>query len=587
MTGQKEKISSKGSLEKSIKESNIDNQILSLNNLIERIDLLAKNENPYAVSREIEEIKSIFYIKLKEEKEKQINTKELGEQQENTEKALHPQEIKFKYVFNNYRKIKSDFRKKKEKEERNNLQIKKKIIADIDALSKEEESIKTTFEKFRALQEKWKKTGYVPITENNHLWQSYHHHVELFYDFIKLNNDLRDLDFKRNLEEKTAIYEKAIALLKETSINKAHDQLQELHEHWKNVGPVERKKREPIWEKFQEISREINKKRNDYFIKKKKEDSERLEKKNGICKKINNLTSKKINSHKEWEEATSQCHLLEADWKSIGRLNKQNNKIAWSILRESLTKFYNTKKTFYKQKKERNKQILENKLAICKKAERLQDSTNWKKSTKEFIKLQEEWKNSEFSAGNQANEIWERFRAACNIFFNAKKAHYKKIKNEDEEIYKKKRKVIKEIEDFVILSESEENITKLKEIALKWKKIGPNNREKKDLRDTFLNLLNNKFEKLGLSKKELAAEQYRNKINLLQGDSEAINSEQRIIRKKIDDLKKKITQYENNLSFFSSGKATQLLLKETQQKINNSNTEIDELKQKIQLLNKI
>jgi len=585
--GQNGKISSDGNLEQSIKEGNIDNQTLSMKNLIERIDLLAKNENPYAVSKEIEEIKSIFYIKLKAEKEEQINTKELGEQQQDKDKALHPEEIKFKYAFNNYRKIKSEFRKKKEQEEKKNLQIKRKIITDINTLAKEEESIKTTFEKFRALQEKWKNTGHVPINESNHLWQSYHHHVELFYDFIKLNNDLRDLDFKRNLEEKTAIYEKAIKLLKETSINKAHNQLQELHEHWKNVGPVEREQRKTIWEKFQETSRKINKKRNDYFIKKKKEDSKKLERKNGICKKIDNLTLKKRTSHNEWREATSQCHSLESEWKSIGKLNKQNNKIAWSILRESLTIFYETKNAFYKQKKENNNQIIETKLAICKRAEKMQDSTNWQQSTKEFIKLQEEWKNSEFSSGNKSNEIWERFRSACDIFFNAKKTHYKKLKKEDEEIYKEKRKVLKEIKEFVISSDSKEDITKLNELSKKWRKIGRNNRDKDNLRNTFFTLLNTKFEELGLSDKELAAEQYKNKINLLQGDSEAINSEQRIIRKKIDNLKKEITQYENNISFFSNGKATQILIQETQQKIDNSNTEIDELKQKIQLLNKI
>ena len=171
-----------------------------MDQLIARISLLSENDNPYTVSKEIEEIKSIFYIKLKLEKEEKTTPKAIEEQKENTKKASHPLEVKFKAVLSAYRKIKSKFRKHKEKEEKINLKTKRQIIEDIDALSKEEESIKITFEKFRALQEKWKNTGHVPLTKNNHLWQSYHHHVELFYDFIKLNNDLRDLDFKRNLE---------------------------------------------------------------------------------------------------------------------------------------------------------------------------------------------------------------------------------------------------------------------------------------------------------------------------------------------------------------------------------------------------
>ena len=225
----------------------IDNNSLSMDRLIKRIGVLAKDENPYNVSKEIEEIKSIFYIKLKLEKEKkqiiEKNEEEIIEKQNNDE---HHIEEKFKSIFKTYQKSKSDFRKNKEKEEEKNLKTKKQIIEDIDELSKEEESLKVTFEKFRTLQEKWRNTGHVPITQSNHIWQTYHHHVELFYDFIKINKDLRDLDFKRNLEEKKAICDRAAALLKESSINKAHEYLQDLHEHWRNVGPVERKEREPI-----------------------------------------------------------------------------------------------------------------------------------------------------------------------------------------------------------------------------------------------------------------------------------------------------------------------------------------------------
>ncbi len=259
----------------------INNSELSMEELITRIDELSENINPYSVSKEIEEIKSLFYSKLKtEQKEEKTQIADeivdVVELPENTEvkKPLHPLEVKFKQSFGNYKKNKFEYRKKREEEEKKNLNTKQQIITDIDKLTQEDESIKKTFEHFRILQEQWKNTGHVPQTENNNLWQSYHHHVELFYDFIKLNNDLRDLDFKRNLEEKTAIIEKAEALLAEKSLNTMHGSLQELHEHWKNVGPVEREQREIIWEKFQEISRKLNKKRNDYFTKRKEIDAE-------------------------------------------------------------------------------------------------------------------------------------------------------------------------------------------------------------------------------------------------------------------------------------------------------------------------
>ena len=564
----------------------IDNNTLSMDELITKISLLTKNDNPYTVSKEIEEIKSIFYIKLKLEQKENTTPEETEEQEENIKKELHPLEVKFKAVFGAYRKIKSDFRKTKEKEEENNLKTKKQIIEDIDALAKEEESIKITFEKFRTLQEKWKNTGHVPLTENNHLWQSFHHHVELFYDFIKLNNDLRDLDFKRNLQEKTEICKKATALLKEKSVDKAHNNLQELHEHWKNVGPVERDQREPLWEKFQEVSRIINKNRNDHFIERKKQDAKKLEEKNTICSEINNLTAEKVASYKQWQEATNKCNELESKWKSLAGLNKEDNKIAWKKLRDSLTIFYNTKNEFYKQKKESSNRILENKLAICEKAESLQNSTDWQTAGKEFIKLQEEWKNSEFSPSSKSNEIWKRFRTACDTFFKARKVHYKKIEKEEEIAFKEKESLIKELDLFKASSDSKEDIERLKEFSLKWKNIGHIARNKMDINDVFFNLVNSKFKELGLNKKTLATEQYKNKVSSLKGDSKAINGEQQFLREKIDSLKKEISQYENNISFFGSGKATQPLLQQAQKQIENVKADIEDLKQKIQLLNK-
>ena len=431
----------------------IDNNTLSINEIIIKIGVLSKNENPYLVSKEIEDLKSIFYVKLKEENKQKSLPKDLTET-ENIKQKLHPLEIKFKAVFKTYRKIKAEFRNKKEKEEKQNLKIKKQIIEDIDTLSKEQESIKVTFEKFKALQQKWKQTGHVPITANNDLWQSYHHHIELFYDFIKINNDLRDLDFQRNLEEKTIICEKAESLMKEKSIHKAHNKLQELHEHWKNLGPVEKKQRESIWERFQKISKEINKKRNNYFLEKKEKDLQKLEEKKTISTKISLLASEKITTHNQWQEASNKCHELQEEWKSLGGLNNEYNKIAWKKFRESLTNFYETKKAFYKEKKEISKENLKKKLVICETAENIKNSTDWKETTKKLINLQNEWGKIEFTSTKKSKEIWKRFRTACDTFFKAKKSYYKKIEKEQEEAYNEKEKLIKQLQMFKTSSNS-------------------------------------------------------------------------------------------------------------------------------------
>ena len=573
--------------------SPVNNADLSIDELIEKIDLLSDNENPYSVSKEIEELKSIFYLKLKSEtkveKEETVSATDTeGESEEVTteEKTLHPQEIKFKQIYGKYKKIKFEFRKNREKQEEENLKIKRTIIEDIDKLTQEDESIEKTFEHFRILQEQWKNTGHVPQTENNNLWQSYHHHVELFYDYIKLNNDLRDLDFKRNLEEKTAIYEKAEALLNEKSFNKMHESLQELHEHWKNVGPVKRELREELWERFQSISRTLNKKRNDYFLQKKEQDHKKLETKNNICKKIDELTNGSISSHNKWQELTNQCNKLEEDWKSIGRLNKNDNSVAWKKLRATLNNFYQKKNAFYKQKKEDGNAVLAEKINICEKAENLQNSTDWQGTGNQLIKLQEDWKKAGFSPADQSNKIWKRFKAACDTFFNARKAHYKTLDKEKEVCFKAKAEVLKELKAFKSTSDSKADIKQLKEFGNKWKTLGHVPRNKMKINDEFFSLINTKFEELGLSKKALATEQYKNKISSIKGNDKALSSEKQFLRGKIDNLKKEIAQYENNMSFLGNNKSTEPLRKQVELQISKANTEIENLKQKLQILNK-
>jgi len=568
---------------------------LSMEEVIDKIDLLAENENPYTVSKEIEELKSIFYLKLKAEPKTEkeevapvstTDDKEESEEVPKEEKTLHPLEIKFKQIYGKYKKIKFEFRKNREKEEAENLKTKKTIIEDIDKLTQEDESIKKTFEHFRILQEQWKNTGHVPQTENNDLWQSYHHHVELFYDYIKLNNDLRDLDFIRNLEEKIQICKKAEDLLNEKSFNNMHESLQELHEHWKNVGPVKRELREELWERFQKISRTLNKKRNDFFLEKKEKDQEKLASKNAICKKIDDLTSKTISSHNEWQAVTNQCNELELEWKNIGRLNKEENSIAWKRLRTSLNNFYHTKSNFYKQKKEEGNTILTNKVKICEKAEALQNSTDWQDTGNKLITLQSEWKNAGFSPADQSNKIWKRFKAACDTFFNARKAHYKTQDKEKEVCFKAKAELLKEVQDFKATSDSKADIKQLKEFGNKWKVLGHVPRNKMKINDDFFSLINTKFEELGLSKKSLATEQYKNKVSALKGNDKAMSGEKQFLRGKIDNLKKDIAQYENNMSFFGSGKSTEPLRKQVELQISKTNTEIETLKQKLQILNK-
>ncbi|MBT3611635.1 MAG: DUF349 domain-containing protein [Flavobacteriales bacterium] len=596
MNEKKEKeITEEVATTKPLENSTANNTDLEIKKVIEKIDLLSQNDNPYLVSKEIEELKSIFYIKLKEKIKTQeiiilekIPTTEQDEssQEKSNENTLHPLEINFKTIYRKFKKLKFEYRKKRDRQEVDNFKTKQQIIADIDKLTQEDESIKKTFEHFRILQKQWENTGHVPQSEKNNLWQSYHHHVELFYDYIKLNNDLRDLDFTRNLEEKTAIYEKAEALLNEKSFNKVNNTLQELHEHWKNVGPVKKELREELWKRFQNISKTLNKKRNDYFLKEKEKNQKKLIKKEEICKKIDALTLEVITSHKQWSETTNQCSELEKEWKDIGRLNKTQNRIAWRSLRTVLNNFYNKKNAYYKQKKEEGKSILKVKISICEKSEELQNSTDWQVTGNQLIRLQNDWKNAGFSSADQSNKIWKRFKAACDTFFNARKAHYKTMDKEKEGALKDKKELLLTLKEFKASANSKDDIKQLKEFSNQWKKIGYIPRDKMKIDDEFFDLINAKFEELGLSKKVLAEEQYKNKINSIKGNDKAISSEKQFLRLKIDSLKKEIYQYENNISFFGRNKSTEPLKKQVEEQIAKANTEIGALKQKLQFLKK-
>ena len=564
----------------------IDLSSLSMEELITELENLCEIQNPYSVSKTSEEIKTLFYKSLKSENNIEDVSEEDSDEDEE-KKTLHPLEVKFKNVNNKFRKIKSDYRKNREKEENKNLIIKENIISDIDKLSKEEESLKVTFEKFKDYQKKWNNTGHVPITKSNDLWQNYHHHVELFYDYIKINKELRDLDFKRNLEQKTIICEKSEKLSNDKSINTAFNSLQELHEHWKNIGPVSREYRESIWERFQTASRKINKNRNDYFLNKKRIFKGNTELKSSICKEINKLSEDDPNTHQQWNNLSEKLNELSEKWKKAAPIEKSDLKKSWTEFREATNKFYSMKNNFYKNRKEDNNNNLQEKIKICEKAEELSTSTNWKETGKELIQLQEKWKNSAFVPKNLSDKIWKRFRSACNKFFDARKKHYKLLDKEKEGNLKEKTTLLKKVEKFDVSDNPREDIKKLKEFSEKWNSIGFVPKQDIQINDRFDKVISSLYNKLKVDKSEKKTIQFQIKSERLKGNSDKLNVEKELIREEIGKVNKTILQYENNISFFGNGKGTEKLKEDVLKNIENSKKEIEELKKKLSLLNKI
>ena len=562
----------------------IDLSSFSMEELITELENLCEIQNPYSVSKRSEEIKTLFYKSLKSENNIEDISEEDSEQEK---KTLHPLELKFKNVNNKFKKIKSDYRKNREKEENKNLIIKENIISDIDKLSKEEESLKVTFEKFKNYQKKWNNTGHVPITKSNDLWQNYHHHIELFYDYIKINKELRDLDFKRNLEQKTIICEKSEKLSNDKSINTAFNSLQELHEHWKNIGPVSREYRESIWERFQTATRKINKNRNDYFLNKKRILKGNTELKSSICKEINKLSEDNPNTHQQWNNLSEKLNELSEKWKKAAPIEKSDLKKSWTEFREATNEFYSMRNNFYKNRKEDNNNNLQEKIKICEQAEELSTSTNWKETGKELIQLQEKWKNSAFVPKNLSDKIWKRFRSACNKFFDARKKHYKLLDKEKEGNLKEKTTLLKKVEKFDVSNNPREDIKKLKEFSEKWNSIGFVPKQDIQINDRFDKVISSLYNKLKVDKSEKKTIQFQIKAERLKGNSDKLNVEKELIREEIGKVNKTILQYENNISFFGNGKGTERLKEDVLKNIENSKKEIEELKKKLSLLNKI
>ncbi|MFL2569119.1 MAG: DUF349 domain-containing protein [Flavobacteriales bacterium] len=585
---EKENISQELTNENTVIE--IDYNSFTPQELKQQVSELITTKNIYSVAKSINAIKAVFYKKINTEKEVHKEEYLKNEGLEEEYKFVHPLEKDFKKLFSEFRKKKAEYREKIELDFAKNLKIKTQIIKDIESIISDEETIKETFEKFRELQDKWRSTGEVGIGYRNDIWKSYYHQVEKFYDFIKINNDLRDLDFDRNLKQKTSMCEQAEALMEEKSINKVHAELQLLHEKWKEIGPVKRELREEIWERFKEATHKLHKRRNEHFLDLKEKGKQSFENKSEICKKIATLTESEVKSHNEWNKLTSQVQELEAEWKKQAPMSKEDNKAAWKHLRETLSNFYAKKSEFYKEKKQENKQIIQKKIILCEKAEELVNAeASWKAKTDQVNKLQEQWKKSGYLPKSQSNKLWNRFRTAMDNFYDSKKSFFKELDKEKADNLANKEKFLKKVQKFKLSEDKKVNLNALENFQKEWRSLGDIPRDKNQIEDEFRKSIDGFYKEMKVNKKELNDIKFNNKLENLKAKTDlfAIDKEKHLIRNKINDLQKEVNQYETNISFFGSSKGADKLKSQIEKKIDNGKAEIDSLKDKLHQLNSL
>ncbi len=556
-------------LESSDQLKDFNETIVDTDKLIDKLKTLIDSNNLLSISKDVENIKAQFYIKLK-----------------NTEKDKNDIEKKFKKIYNQYRLEKNTLRKKIEKEEENNLKIKKDIIAEIKELTNNIEIKKETFNHFKELQKKWKDTGYVNLKYKNDLWQTYNHYVEVFYDYLRLNNDLRDIDFKKNLKLKTKICEKAESLILENSLNKMHESLQLLHEEWKNIGPVKKEDREILWQRFQEASKKINKKRNDHYSELKRKDQEKIKLKKEICGKIEAISNKTFKNNTEFSTALNKFNELVEKWKSLGGVNKKDNKHCWKDFREVQNLFYKQKNEFFKKRKENNKKSIQLKSELCNEAKNLENDTNWESSTKKIIKLQDKWKKAGHTFGKASDKLWKEFKSSCDKFFNAKKKEQEKINLETNKKKASKEKIIKKILDFKLEDNTDKNIEFIHSCVSNWKKIGEIKNSYK-LEKNFKEVCFDLIRKINISQKEKEKLKQDTYINLIKDNLNEVKKYKLDIKQKITEKKKEIDQYETNKSFFVANKNNNSIKNQIDNKIKKLITETEQLEKELKHLKKL
>jgi len=568
----------------------IDYDHLNKQELVEMLEDVVMEKDILLIKKQVAELKSHFHNLNKEEIENQLQEFiSAGGDKEEFKHVEDPLEKRFNAAFNIYRHHKAQFSQELEKQKIHNLELKHEILEHLKELINSEETLKKTYDEFKIIQEKWKEIGMVPAAELSELWRNYHFLVEKFFDKVRINKELRDLDMRKNMEAKIKLCEKAEELLVENSIVKSFKLLQKYHDEYREIGPAPSDKREELWERFKAATEKINQRRRDYYTDIKDVQDKNYEAKLALIEQVKEFVGKEFNSIKEWNKGTDAINNLFKTWKTIGRVPKVHNDEVWDTFKSHINEFYERKRKYFAEIKEQQVNNYNLKLALCAEAEAIKDSTDWKKATNELIKLQKQWKEIGPVPRRNSDKIWKRFRSACDEFFNNKSAHFKGRKDEEKENLAKKMQIVEDINAFEAGKDRKKNIESLKEFQRAWVEIGHVPFDKKDkLHDKYRQAVDNLIDKMDIKKSDLNAEDFKERMEMMKNapDSERVMSkEMNFLRGKIRQIHEEVTLWENNIGFFSISNKSSKLKDDFQKKIDKAKKEIENLKQKIDILN--
>ena len=558
--------------------------------LIEILEETVQDADVVKIKDKVVAVKSNFLRICREERDKEMEQFILdGGDAESYEHVEDPLEIRFKAAFNIFRNNKLKYNETLEAQKLVNLQQKREILDELQQLISSEETLKKTYDEFRALQDRWKEIGQVPATEITNVWNNYHFWVEKFYDKVKINRELRDLDLKKNLEAKIELCEKTEALLEEKSVTKAFKLLQKYHDEWKEIGPVPQEKKDEIWDRFKNATDKINQVRREHYSKIQEEQQSNYDAKSAICEKIEELLNDNINSIGAWQKKSNDVNDLFKVWKTIGPAQKKLNDEIWARFKGSMDAFFNNKKEFFSRLKEQQLENYNKKLQLCIEAEALADSKEWKKATDRIKKLQEEWKTIGPVPKRHSDKIWKRFRSACDAFFTSKSEHFSGVKGVEEENLRLKKELLERIKAYELKKERSENMEAIKAFQREWMAIGyVPMKQKAALQDEYRKAIDALFDKMKINENELSTAEYRNMVEGLKDDPESrdkVRRERNILTNKITKLREEIVVLENNIGFFSNSKQSEIMRAEYEKKINRAKNDVKVLEAKLKILN--
>jgi hypothetical protein len=560
--------------------------------LINELRTLLETRSVMQVIDQIESIKINFYkkhkLKIQEAKKNYIDS---GGFEEEYSPESDPYEQDIKLLLQQYKQKRFEHNKDIEAEKDGNLQKKFQLIEEIKTLVNRKESINKTFQEFRELQQKWHETGLVPQANMKDLWETYHHHVENFYDYIKINKELRDLDLKRNMEEKINLCEKAEALLLEPSVLKSFNALQKFHDVWREIGPVPRDKKEELWERFKAATTLINKKHQDFFENRKKSQKKNLDAKTALCEKVEEILEQDLSSHTNWEEKSKDLVELQKYWRTIGFAPKKDNTQIYERFRKACDNFFDLKREFYSKHKEEQTNNLQLKIDLCLQAEALKESTDWKKTSDEYISIQKKWKEIGPVPRKQSDIVWKRFRAACDCFFKRKSEFFNTKDSTQGENLKLKNELIDAVVAFESTGDNNKDFEVIRDYQRRWNEIGHVPiQSKEDVQKRFREAINKQFDKLRVGDKDRNLMRFKNKMSDMKSNSRGNNkmfSERDKYIVKLRQLESDLVTLKNNIGFFSNSKNAEALIKDVERKISNNEEQIAYLKDKIRVIDDV